>query len=125
MNFSSRLAYHFSTVDTYCSETKNNNYITFHFMGGGSSSERRARRARFISGVLKNLDFEVELKGDWLMAKLMKYTGPVTEEKLDYLGRLMCCSRQLDMVMYSDGVVEWYVRAFMEGNYTFAKKPQE
>ena len=124
MNFSSRLAYHFSTVDTYCSETKNNNYITFHFMGGGSSSERRARRARFISGVLKNLDFEVELKGDWLMAKLMKYTGRVTEEKLDYLGRLMCCSRQLDMVMYSDGVVEWYVRAFMEGNYSFKKDGQ-
>ncbi|OGP50143.1 MAG: hypothetical protein A2Y79_07480 [Deltaproteobacteria bacterium RBG_13_43_22] len=124
MNFSSRLAYHFSTVDTYCSETKNNNYITFHFMGGGSSSERRARRARFISGVLKSLDFDVELKGDWLMAKLLKYTGPVTEEKLDYLGRLMCCSRQLDMVMYSDGVVEWYVQAFLEGNYGFERKPQ-
>jgi len=124
MNFSSRLAYHFSTVDTYCSNVKNNNYITFHFMGGGSSSERRARRARFISGVLKALDFEVELKGDWLMAKLMKYEGRVTEEKLDYLGRLMCCSRQLDMVMYSDSVVEWYINAFMEGNYTFKKGSQ-
>jgi pyruvate,water dikinase len=123
MNFSSRLAYHFSTVDTYCSKVKNNNYITFNFMGGGSSSERRARRARFISGVLKALDFEVELKGDWLMGKLMKYEGKVTEEKLDYLGRLMCCSRQLDMVMYSDSVVDWYINAFMEGNYTFKKIP--
>lgn len=122
-NFSSRLAYHFSTVDTYCSETKNNNYITFHFMGGGSSSDRRARRARFISGVLRALDFEVELKGDWLMGKLMKYDCKVIEEKLDYLGRLMCCSRQLDMVMYSDGVVDWYINAFMEGNYTFKKRP--
>ena len=124
MNFSSRLAYHFSTVDSYCSKIKNNNYITFHFMGGGSSSERRARRARFISGVLKNLDFEVELKGDWLLAKLMKYEGRVMEEKLDYLGRLMCCSRQLDMVMYSDGVVDWYIKAFMEGNYGFKKEGQ-
>lgn len=122
MNFSSRLAYHFSTVDSYCSKIKNNNYITFHFMGGGSSSERRARRARFISGVLKGLDFEVELKGDWLLAKLMKYEGRVMEEKLDYLGRLMCCSRQLDMVMYSDGVVDWYIKAFMEGNYGFKKE---
>jgi pyruvate, water dikinase len=122
-NFSSRLAYHFSTVDTYCSEIKNNNYITFHFMGGGSSSERRARRARFISGVLKALDFEVELKGDWLLGKLMKYDCKIIEEKLNYLGRLMCCSRQLDMVMYSDGVVEWYINAFMEGNYTFKKRP--
>ena len=44
VNFSSRLAYHFSTVDAYCSEIKNNNYVTFQFMGGGSSTERRSRR---------------------------------------------------------------------------------
>jgi pyruvate,water dikinase len=123
MNFSSRLAYHFSTVDTYCSEVKNNNYITFHFMGGGSSSERRSRRARFIGGVLGNLDFDVEIKGDWLLARLMKYEWEAMEEKLDYLGRLMCCARQLDMVMYSDHVVDWYIKAFLKGNYAFEKRP--
>ena len=123
MNFSSRLAYHISTIDAYCSEIKNNNYITFHFMGGGSSSERRVRRVRFIRGVLKKLDFDVEVKGDWLLAKLMKYECQDIATKLDYLGRLICCARQLDMVMYSDGVVNWYVRAFMEGNYSFKKSP--
>ena len=123
MNFSSRLAYHISTIDAYCSEIKNNNYITFHFMGGGSSSERRVRRVRFIRGVLKKLDFDVEVKGDWLLAKLMKYECQDIATKLDYLGRLICCARQLDMVMYSDGVVDWYVKAFMEGNYSFKKSP--
>lgn len=123
MNFSSRLAYHFSTVDAYCSEVKNNNYITFHFLGGGSSSERRSRRVRFIGGVLKNLDFDVEIKGDWLLARLMKYECQGMEERLDYLGRLMCCARQLDMVMYSDHVVDWYIKAFMTGNYAFEKRP--
>lgn len=123
MNFSSRLAYHFSTVDAYCSETKNNNYITFHFMGGGSSTERRSRRARFIEGVLKNLDFDVEIQGDRLLARLMKYSCGDMEKRLDYLGRLMCCARQLDMVMYSDHVVDWYVQAFLEGNYAFKKRP--
>lgn len=123
MNFSSRLAYHFSTVDAYCSEIKNNNYITFHFMGGGSSTERRSRRARFISGVLRSLDFEVEIKGDWLLARLMKYECPDMEKRLDYLGRLMCCARQLDMVMYSDHVVDWYIKAFLKGNYAFEKRP--
>ena len=123
MNFSSRLAYHFSTVDAYCSEIKNNNYITFHFMGGGSSSERRSRRARFIGGVLKKLDFDVEIKGDWLLARLMKYECPDMEERLDYLGRLMCCARQLDMVMYSDLVIDWYIKAFLKGNYAFEKRP--
>jgi pyruvate,water dikinase len=123
MNFSSRLAYHFSTVDAYCSEIKNNNYITFHFMGGGSSAERRSRRARFIGGVLKRLDFDVEIKGDWLLARLMKYERREMEEKLDFLGRLLCCARQLDMVMYSDQVVDWYIKAFWQGNYTFEKRP--
>ena len=121
MNFSSRLAYHFSTVDAYCSAEQNNNYISFGFMGGGSSTERRSRRVRFIAGVLKNLDFEVEVKGDWLRARLGKYESHAIEQKLDYLGRLMCCARQLDMAMYSDNVVDWYVKAFMQGNYTFKK----
>jgi pyruvate,water dikinase len=125
MNFSSRLAYHFSTVDAYCSEVKNNNYVTFQFMGGGSSSERRSRRVRFIAAVLKNLDFEVEIKGDWLQARLMKYEDRDMEERLDYLGRLMCCSRQLDAVMYSDNIVDWYVQAFMKGNYTFERTPPQ
>ena len=121
MNFSSRLAYHFSTVDAYCSPEVNNNYISFQFMGGGSSSERRSRRARFIAGVLKNLDFEVEIKGDWLRARLGKYECRTIEQKLDHLGRLMCCARQLDMAMYSDNVVDWYIKAFMQGNYSFKK----
>ncbi len=123
MNFSSRLAYHFSTVDAYCSEVKNDNYVTFQFMGGGSSAERRSRRVRFIAAVLKNLDFEVEIRGDWLRARLMKYESRDAEEKLDYLGRLMCCSRQLDALMYSDNIVDWYVKAFMKGNYTFERTP--
>jgi pyruvate,water dikinase len=93
----------------------------FQFVGGGSSSERRSRRVRFIAGVLKNLDFEVETKGDWLKARLGKYERPGIERKLDYLGRLMCCARQLDMAMYSDNVVDWYVQAFMRGNYAFEK----
>ncbi len=125
MNFSSRLAYHFSTVDAYCGETKNDNYISFQFMGGGSSSERRSRRARFIAEVLKHLDFEVETKGDWLRARLGKYESHDIEQKLDYLGRLMCCARQLDMAMYNDNVVDWYVESFMRGNYGFQKTAAE
>jgi pyruvate,water dikinase len=125
LNFSSRLAYHFSTVDAYCSDTKNNNYIQFQFMGGGSSSERRSRRVRFIAGVLRNMDFEVETKGDWLQARLGKYESHGIEQKLDYLGRLMCCARQLDMAMYSENIIDWYVQAFMRGNYTFEKTPAQ
>ena len=94
-------------------------------MGGGSSSERRSRRVRFIAGVLRNMDFEVETKGDWLQARLGKYESHGIEQKLDYLGRLMCCARQLDMAMYSENIIDRYVQAFMRGNYTFEKTPAQ
>jgi len=33
----------------------------------------------------------------------------------------MTCSRQLDALMYSENIVDWYVQAFMKGNYTFER----
>jgi pyruvate,water dikinase len=46
------------------------------------------------------------------------------EEKLDLLGRLMACARQRDMVMGDEKVVDWYVQAFLEGNYRFVGEPR-
>ncbi|MFN3534940.1 MAG: PEP/pyruvate-binding domain-containing protein, partial [Desulfatiglandales bacterium] len=45
MNFSSRVGYHYSIIDTYCGETLVKNYITFYFMGGAADELRRGRRA--------------------------------------------------------------------------------
>jgi hypothetical protein len=36
------------------------------------------------------------------------------------LGRLIGCSRQLDMAISSMDAKDWYVKAFLEGNYSFA-----
>ena len=87
MNFSSRLAYHFSTVDAYCSEVKNNNYVTFQFMGGGSSSERRSPQGPVHRRGVEEPGFRGGHKRGLAKARLMKYEGRDTEEKLDYLGR--------------------------------------
>ncbi len=119
MNFHLRVAYHFCTVDAYCSDNEKTNYITFRFMGGAADSIRRARRARFIDEVLRNLDFSVTRKADLVMARIVKYDRETIEEKLDMLGRLMGYARQLDMVMSSEATVDAYIEAFMKGNYKF------
>lgn len=119
MNLSSRLGYHFATIDTYCGPKVNDNYITFHFKGGAADIGRRTRRARLIAGILKRLGFKVEQTGDMIRAELKKYGDSETAAKLDMLGRLMGSVRLLDMVLSDDRQIEWYVEAFMAGNYAF------
>ncbi|MGB9736543.1 MAG: PEP/pyruvate-binding domain-containing protein, partial [bacterium] len=118
-NFNSRVGYHFSTIDAYCDDIKENNYITFYFQGGASEDIRRFRRAKFIAGVLNALQFTTDTKGDRVMAYIRKYEKSAIQEKLDILGRLMLCSLHLDMLMTSDKSVEWFVDAFLKGNYNF------
>ena len=122
LNFSSRLGYHFATVDSFCGPVRNNNYITFVFKGGAADNLRRGRRARFLGKVLEELGFEVMIKEDLVKAEYRKYPQPMIEEKLGHLGRLMGCARQLDMTMSDETMVTWYARAFLEGNYGFKRE---
>lgn len=123
LNFSSRLGYHFATIDAYMGEVRNDNYISFRFKGGAADEYRRGLRARFLGRILLKLDLEVEITGDLVVAKLGKYPQHLMEEKLDLLGRLMACSRQLDMVMGDEKIMDWYIQAFLEGNYRFVGNP--
>ena len=123
LNYSSRLGYHFATIDALVSDVRNDNYLNFRFKGGAADESRRGRRARFLGEVLTRLDLEVEITGDLVVARLWKYPRPLLEEKLDLLGRLMGCARQRDMVMADETTVEWYIQAFLEGNYRFAGEP--
>ncbi len=122
VNFSSRLAYHFATVDSYCGEDRHSNYITFRFMGGGASMDKKTRRAQFISRVLKAHEFLVEQKEDLVNATLRKRTAKVICEKLVVLGQLMGATRQIDVTMVSDNLVDQYVQEFLRGNFTLGIK---
>lgn len=124
LNYSSRLGYHYATIDAFVSDIRNDNYISFRFKGGAADESRRGRRARFLGEVLARLDFEVDITGDLVVARLWKYPRPLLEEKLDLLGRLMGCARQRDMLMADEGTVDWYIQAFLEGNYRFAGEPR-
>ncbi|MBI5528379.1 MAG: hypothetical protein HY897_18770 [Deltaproteobacteria bacterium] len=115
MNFSTKAGYHFSTVDVYCGQSQNKNYIHFQFAGGGAGEERRMRRVKFLSEVLSNLDFRIQLRGDRLVARLEKYDNDYIRTKLVDLGRLTMCSRQLDMLMDSEESPGFFAKLFLEG----------
>lgn len=119
MNFSSRLGYHFATIDTYCGPVVNDNYITFSFKGGAADIGRRTRRATLIAAILKGLNFKVELKVDMVRGQMKKYDAALTAQKIDMLGRLLGSVRLLDMVLADDRQIQWYSDQFFGGNYTF------
>jgi pyruvate,water dikinase len=117
LNFSSRIGYHYSVLDAYCSEFVNKNYVTFSFKGGAADDTRRNRRARAIANIFQELDFQVEVREDRVDARFYKYEQPLIEEKLDLVGRLLQFTRQMDMLMHSEASVTLLAKSFLSGNY--------
>ena len=117
LNFSSRVGYHYSILDSYCSQTPNMNYITFSFKGGAADDIRRNRRVRAIAMILKLIDFVVEAVGDRVDARYQKHDCSLIEEKLDIIGRLLQFTRQMDMLMSNENSVEALAKNFLAGNY--------
>lgn len=115
LNFSTKAGYHFSTVDTYCGQSLNKNYIHFRFAGGATDASRRMRRVQFIATVLSQLDFSVQTRSDLLVARLQKFDRETIRARLVDLGRLTMCTRQLDMLMDSDASPEFFARIFLAG----------
>ena len=114
MNFSIRLGYHLSTVEAYVSDQVNDNYLTFHFRGGGSTPERRERRTRLIAEIIDHLDINCQRKGDLIEARLAKYPPAEMARRLALLGKLTVYTKQLDMVLFSEGIVDWYIKDFLQ-----------
>jgi pyruvate,water dikinase len=119
LNFSSRVGYHYSILDSYCSQTVNMNYITYSFKGGAADDIRKNRRVRAIAKILQSLDFSIEVKGDKVDARYQKHESSLIEHKLDLLGRLQQFTRQMDMLMTSESSVELSAKNFLEENYNF------
>lgn len=117
LNFSSRIGYHYSVLDSYCGDTVSKNYITFSFKGGAADETRRNRRARAIAQIFQALEFAVEVREDRVDARFYKYERRVTEEKLDMVGRMLQFTRQMDMLMHCDASVEALARSFLSGDY--------
>jgi len=104
-NVSLRLGYHFTMIDAYIAENINDNYAYFRFFGGVTDDTRRSRRAKFLGEVLANNDFRIELHGDLVVARLKKLDAESMRQRLYLLGMLIGFTRQLDVMMTSEGQI--------------------
>jgi pyruvate,water dikinase len=112
MNFNVRLGYHRSTIEAFGDSGEIENYIKFLFKGGGATLARRARRARLIAAILEKLGFQVNRKSDLVDAGLFHHTREAMEGILTNLGKLALYTKQLDMVMYNEAIVDRSIEEF-------------
>ena len=118
VNLCFRLGYHFNIIDAHCSRNERDNHIYFRFLGGATDITKRTRRAVMIASILEAFDFNVRVKGDMVVARCGNMLLTEMERTLDILGRLVGFTRQLDVRLENDQIVEQYVEAFLYGNYS-------
>jgi pyruvate,water dikinase len=125
LNFSSRVGYHYSILDCYCGQTSAKNYINFQFKGGAADELRRNRRARLIEKVLSESGFVVNTVADRVSARIDKCEMEMIKKQLDRIGRLLIYTRQMDMLMHSELLVDKLAECFLRGNYTLCPERDE
>lgn len=119
VNFNAKFGYHYSDIEAHCGPVAEENRVRLHFGGGAGGLVGKGLRVLFLSRVLERLGFLVTPEGDALEASLSGLTRKDTEAVLDQLGRLLACSRLMDMAIADVSRVSGLVEHFMAGNYDF------
>jgi pyruvate,water dikinase len=120
-NVSTRLGFHFSTTEAYLGDVETQNYVTFMFKGGGADAGRKNRRAALISRLLEEHDYRVEVRDDTVLARVEGHAQDFLRERLKVLGYIIVHTRQMDMVMLNDAMVDWYYKDFLKGIRSFVR----
>jgi pyruvate, water dikinase len=122
-HLSTRLGFHFSTVEAYLGDQAVENYVWFYFKGGAADRVRKEQRARLIRLILERFHFWVGTKGDLLSARLERQEKEILTDRLKVLGYLILHTRQLDMILSDPGKVDWQIKKMLEEISTFVTIP--
>ncbi len=117
LNFSAKFGYHYATLDTFCGDEPDHNYLSLQFSGGAGTFYGKTLRIQFLGKVLSELGCSVTLQSDLLEASLNRFSRTETLERLDYIGRLLASSRLLDMAITNQQDADTLAAEFMSGNY--------
>ncbi|MCL5124289.1 MAG: PEP-utilizing enzyme [Deltaproteobacteria bacterium] len=112
MNLHLRLGYHFNLIDATMYEQAQRNHIYFRFVGGVTDLTRRSRRAQVLSQILSNYHFNVLIKGDLVIARLVDVPKEEIQGRLTVIGALIGFTRQLDIQLRSDQDIDQFVEQF-------------
>lgn len=107
-NLQSRFGYHFTSVEAMAGPRTRENYIRFQFKGGAAGLQRRIRRAQFVGEILDEFNFHTKVREDALFARVDGVDQNFVESRLEILGHLLIHTRQLDMIMSREDVVQHY-----------------
>jgi pyruvate,water dikinase len=120
-SLSSRMGFHFSTTEAYVGDNSNENYVSFVMKGGGADTGRKTRRVQCIGRLLERFDFRTEIKDDSIFARMEGYDRDYMLEHLKVLGHIIIHTRQLDMVMFNNEMVDWYEKEISKDIESFVK----
>jgi pyruvate, water dikinase len=118
MNLNLRFGYHFVIVDALLETAEQT--VLFRFSGGGADLDQRMLRARFLSRILRRLDFDIRVKSDLIDGQYKGRDLQATLERLDMVGRLLGATRLMDMYLKDPGQIDGFVDDFIGGRYHFA-----
>ena len=111
-SLSSRLGFHFSTLEAYIGNSVSENYISFRFQGGAADHMRRLKRVKLIGDFLLHFGFNIKIRKDNLNARLKGFDKKYILERLKIIGYLTIHTRQLDMISSDNVLVSKYLNKF-------------